>query len=113
MLAKENRLLRAEDFRATMKNGRKHASANLVVYSKRDSAAAWSRFGFVVAKSVGGAVTRNLVKRRLRALARPTISTLPAGTSVVVRALPGSATLDWNTLSSEFNSALAKSLDGR
>ena len=113
MLAKESRLLNAEDFRSTMRNGRKHASANLVVYSKRDSGVDRSRFGFVVSKAVGGAVTRNLVKRRLRSIARAALQQLPAGTAIVVRALPGSAGVDWNTLSKEFNLALSKSLDGR
>ena len=113
MLAKESRLLAAEDFRSTMKSGRKSSTTNLVVYSKRDSDLVRSRFGFVVSKAVGGAVTRNLIKRRLRAMARASLAGLPPGTSVVVRALPGSAAVDWNTLSKEFNLALSKSLDGR
>ena len=48
-----------------------------------------SRFGFVVSKQVGGAVVRNLVKRRLRALAQEEIHLHPHGRDVLVRALPG------------------------
>jgi ribonuclease P protein component len=45
-----------------------------------------ARAAVVVPKAVGGAVTRNLVKRRIRHLLAPKLATLPAGTTVVVRA---------------------------
>lgn len=104
MLARENRLLKAEDFRSTMKLGRKVASNHLVIYLKRDEDQPQARFGFVVAKSVGGAVRRNLVKRRLRAIAREFLASNPATIqfSVVVRALPGAAEIDWDALKKEF-----------
>ncbi|MCU1440266.1 MAG: rnpA [Rhodoglobus sp.] len=60
-----------------------------------------TRFGFIVAKSVGGAVTRNLVRRRLRAVCRDILSTVPVGADVVIRALPGSEGVDWATLHTE------------
>ena len=47
-----------------------------------------ARAGFVVAKTVGTAVVRNRVRRRLRALIRPHLDALPAGSAIVVRALP-------------------------
>jgi ribonuclease P protein component len=49
------------------------------------------RVGFVVSKAVGGAVVRNRVKRRLRHLAADRLADTPAGTRMVVRALPHSA----------------------
>jgi putative membrane protein insertion efficiency factor/ribonuclease P protein component len=85
MLARENRLKSADDFRATMKQGRKIGSDHLVIYLKRDEAAPYARFGFVVAKTVGGAVKRNLVKRRLRAIAREFLAQLEVKVDVVVR----------------------------
>ena len=48
--------------------------------------------GFVVSKTLGGAVARNRIKRRLRALVRPLVPTFPAGARVVVRANPAAAT---------------------
>ncbi len=48
-----------------------------------------ARFGFVVSKAVGGAVTRNLVKRRLQALAAEAILGGFSGADVVARAMPG------------------------
>ena len=93
-----------------MRFGRKVNSEHLVVYIKRDEAQPSSRFGFVVAKTVGGAVQRNLVKRRLRSIARVALTELaPAGDKFdfVVRALPGSATVDWNKLQTELLDAIA------
>lgn len=104
MLARENRLVSADDFRSTMKQGRKVGSDHLVIYLKRDEAAPHARFGFVVAKTVGGAVKRNLVKRRLRAISRVSLLPLQVKADVVVRALPGAAELEWDALRNEFKS---------
>jgi ribonuclease P protein component len=60
-----------------------------------------SRFGFIVAKSVGGAVVRNVVRRRLRAVCRDILPSIPLGNDVVIRALPGSEAVDWTTLHTE------------
>lgn len=50
-----------------------------------------TRVGLVVSKAVGGAVQRNRVKRRLRHLVAPHVTTLPSDLTLVVRALPASA----------------------
>lgn len=63
--------------------------------------------GLVVSKSVGGAVTRNLVKRRLRALVRDRLTTLPHEYQVVVRALPASATTPYTRLAADLDAALS------
>lgn len=52
------------------------------------------RVGFVVSKTVGNAVVRNRVKRRLRHLVAAALTSapdVPAGTAIVIRALPGAA----------------------
>lgn len=64
-----------------------------------------NRFGFIVSKAVGNAVHRNLVKRRMRALAKQ-FSADATGLDVVLRALPGSAGTDWNDLSQQVLSGL-------
>ena len=92
-----------------MKLGRKVSAASVVLYLKRVEDQPQARFGFVVAKTVGNAVTRNRVKRRLRELAKLNLAQA-ASTDVVVRALPGSADLDWNTLQTEFQQALSSGL---
>ncbi|SDJ00040.1 ribonuclease P protein component [Arthrobacter cupressi] len=66
-----------------------------------------SRFGFIVSKAVGNAVTRNLVKRRLREAAALALKDQGTGLAVVVRALPAAASADWEQLLGDFNAALA------
>ena len=54
--------------------------------------------GFVVSKLVGGAVVRNRVRRRLRAVVIEERGAMPDGLDLVVRALPPAATADFVTL---------------
>lgn len=53
------------------------------------------RFGFIVSRAVGDAVTRNRLRRRYRALARELVDAGGRGQDVVVRALPAVAELSW------------------
>jgi ribonuclease P protein component len=64
------------------------------------------RVGFVVSKAVGDAVTRNLVKRRLRHLARERTALLARESMVVVRALPGAAEASYDELARELDRCL-------
>jgi ribonuclease P protein component len=67
-----------------------------------------SRIGFVVAKAVGPAVTRNRVKRRLRHLCRERIEGLPPGSLLVVRALPPAAKASYADLAAELDRCLVR-----
>ena len=67
-----------------------------------------ARVGFVVSKAVGNAVLRHRVTRRLRHLMRDRLAVLPAGTLVVVRALPPAATASSSDLGSDLDAALRK-----
>jgi ribonuclease P protein component len=66
-----------------------------------------SRAGFVVSKAVGNAVVRNTVRRRLRHLVRERLPELPAGSTVVVRALPPAAGASYAQLGADLDAALA------
>lgn len=65
----------------------------------------------MVSKAVGSAVTRNLVKRRLRHLLRDRLSHLPEGAMLVVRALPAAASAEYDELAGELDRCLRKGLD--
>ncbi|GAA1416628.1 hypothetical protein GCM10009662_67340 [Catellatospora coxensis] len=69
-----------------------------------------SQAGFVVSKAVGNAVIRNTVKRRLRHLAAERLAGLPAGATVVVRALPQAASASYEQLGRDLDAALAAAL---
>jgi ribonuclease P protein component len=64
------------------------------------------RVGFVVSKSVGPAVTRNRVKRRLRHLMRDRVGALAADSLLVVRAQPASASASYRDLGAELDRCL-------
>ncbi|MCW2844280.1 MAG: ribonuclease protein component [Nocardioides sp.] len=66
------------------------------------------RVGFVVSKAVGPAVVRNLVKRRLRHLARERTASLSPRDMLVVRALPAAADASYDELARELDRCLAK-----
>jgi ribonuclease P protein component len=68
--------------------------------------------GFVVSRAVGGAVDRNLVKRRLRGLMAERVALLPAGSRVVVRALPGAAGARSDVLGQDLDHALRSATRG-
>ena len=59
------------------------------------------RFGFIISKQVGGAVVRNTVRRRLKAVCAEALSRVPQGTDVVIRALPLSATATYAELQAD------------
>jgi ribonuclease P protein component len=111
VLARANRIVRADDYRNTVRRGRKSATAHCVVYVRSGSAPAGHvRFGFIVAKTVGNAVVRNTVRRRLKAIAHEKLDVLPEGTDVVIRALPGSIDVPWSTLRDEITTVVDKGL---
>lgn len=65
-MRKEHRLRRAADFDAVYKTGKTEGGRLLVVRWRPTEAT--TRIGFVCTKALGGAVVRNKVKRRLRAI---------------------------------------------
>jgi ribonuclease P protein component len=109
VLPSTHRLRRSADFGAAVRGGRRAGAGSLVVHVAREvTGDEPPRMGFVVAKAVGGAVVRNRTKRRLRALARPLVGQLPAGSRVVVRANPVAASLPTRALEHDLRRALAR-----
>ena len=79
-----------------------------MVYLNSDANSNPPRFGFVVSKAVGNAVQRNLVKRRARAVFGAEMQRFAAGQTIVLRALPGLAELDFAAMATEVSNALSK-----
>lgn len=67
-----------------------------------------ARVGFVVSKAVGPAVVRNRVKRRLRHLARESVTALPGSAVLVVRATPAAATATYQELAADLARCLQR-----
>ncbi|MFP7761815.1 ribonuclease P protein component [Marisediminicola sp. LYQ85] len=109
MIARRNRVTTADDYRAAVRRGVR-TSAPLATVHIRKTEHPDARFGFIVAKTVGNAAHRNLVRRRLKSIAHDRLSTVPAGTDIVIRALPGSAQAPWVSLNAQITHALSKGL---
>ena len=110
MLARANRVVRADDFRMVVRRGRRSVTPNAVYYRLERGADEPLRIGIIVARSVGNAVARNLVRRRYRAIGRQFVDAGAHGNDVVVRALPGAAQGSWATLADDMHAALDASL---
>ncbi|NUP75535.1 MAG: ribonuclease P protein component [Sinomonas sp.] len=110
MLPVRNRLRSGADFSHTVRSGVRQGRRNVVLYAVVSGSGGPSRFGFIVSKAVGNAVTRNLVKRRLREVSAETLREWPLGIDVVVRALPAAAAADWASLRGDYASALRGAL---
>ena len=125
MLSAAHRLRRSSDFAAVIRGGRRAGRGAVVVHLRISTpvasgpveskpvpageaeASAPPRAGFVVSKAVGDAVCRNTVRRRLRHLVRDRITDLPAGATLVVRALPAAAAASYERLAVDLDAALA------
>jgi ribonuclease P protein component len=107
VLARQNRLLSADDFRVVLRRGRRVAAGSVVVSIMPTSDDTDARFGFIVTKKVGNAVSRNKVRRRMRAIARELVDGGLTGMDVVVRAAPSASDIEWARLRSELRGALS------
>jgi ribonuclease P protein component len=89
VLAQSARLTTSSDFARATKSGVRVTSEHFVGYlytspvTNNDSA----KCGLIINKSVGGSVARHRLARKIRHAVAPTISTLPTGSLLVIRAL--------------------------
>ena len=109
MLSRPNRITRGADYKAVVRRGARCAGAHTVTYVRTSAAERAPRFGFIVSKQVGTAVTRNTVRRRLKALCLRELPGVRAGSDIVIRALPSAATAEFATLHAEVARCLARS----
>ena len=108
MLERANRVTTPSEFRRTVRRGRRVTSGSAVVYVFDRVSSEPSRFGFIVTKAVGNAVTRNLVRRRLRSIGREVLPNIGPGMDIVIRALPGSPEVAWVTLQEEMTESIGR-----
>jgi ribonuclease P protein component len=107
------RLRHRDEFSLVVRRGRRAGRGTLVAHylppagAVADSAAAPpARAGFVVSRAVGGSVVRHRVVRRLRHLVADRLAGLPAGSRLVIRALPPAGAADSATLGRDLDAAL-------
>ena len=102
MLTASHRLRSSSEFTKTTRNGYRVAQAHLVVHFHLPIGATGpAKVGFTVSSAVGGSVVRHRVTRQLRAGAQALLADLPAGSRLVVRALPTAAQVSKPVLQAE------------
>jgi ribonuclease P protein component len=108
VLTRRHRLTSSREFARTIRRGRRAGTRTVVVHLDEDAGMDGPHVGLVVSKAVGPAVTRNLVKRRLRHLTRERVPSLPGSAVLVVRALPASADASYDALGVDLDHALER-----
>lgn len=104
MLAKENRLNLARDFRRFKERGR---SLETPYFRLTYLPAETPRFGFVVTNRIGKAVERNRARRLMREVVRSKLATLPPMEAVLI-ARGKIVTANYEDIESSFNQVLSK-----
>jgi ribonuclease P protein component len=112
-------LRRPQEFSAVVRNGRRASTRHLVVHllpvpgpadpTDRSVPAGSQRpprAGFVISGKIGNSLVRHRITRRLRPLVRERLVGLPAGTDLVIRALPAAATATSSALASDLDRGL-------
>jgi ribonuclease P protein component len=93
-VTRRHRLSRSRDFDAVYRKGRSVSTRYLVLYSfprDADESGDEARLGLAISRKVGGAVTRNRLKRQLREIFSSLASELQADHDYVLVARPGLA----------------------
>ena len=112
MLPRHHRLTRPEDFRRTIRGGLKAVTPTVVVHGQVPQSRDFGpvRVGITVNKAVGGSVVRHRVARQIRHAVAGALGSLPAGSTWVIRALPGAggnSTTAGSSVAADVASAIA------
>jgi len=106
VLPRAHRLRRSAEFGDVVRRGSRVGSASLVLHARVRSDTGPVRVGFVVGRGVGNAVLRNTVKRRLRHLVSERLDSLPAHSTIVLRANPSAAVAGYDRLRTDLDASL-------
>ncbi len=99
------RLLRHADFERVYKLGRRHFAAHMTVFYLRREEGGGLRVGFTVGRTMGGAVERNRMKRRLREAVRLTGLSGRAAADVVINPKKSLLAAEFSDLQKEISRA--------
>jgi ribonuclease P protein component len=104
-LRKDERLTAPADFTRCYRHGKRLRTSYFTVYAYHRGTCI-VRLGLAVGKTVGSAVVRNRVKRRLRELFRRHKALVPGGYDLFVRAVPASAAATYAQLLAAWTEAI-------
>lgn len=116
MLPSRHKLSNSDEFRGTIRKGKRAGRSTVVIHLRTQAAAdniaavGGPRFGLVVSKAVGNAVIRHAVSRKLRHILMGMKDQIPHDVHIVVRALPPAATATSKELEADVRSGVEKLL---
>jgi ribonuclease P protein component len=99
-LPRETRLVRRAEYDAVYREGRRRSSREFTLFV-RPNGLDVSRFGWSIKKSLGNAVKRNRIRRRLREIFRLHRREIAAGWDIVVHPRTTVATAEFPALAQE------------
>lgn len=108
MLAKTARISNSADFAKATKSGLRSTTNSLVGYLHLSNSSQPARCGLIINKSVGNSVVRHSVARKIRHIIAANLTSLPAGSLLVVRALPAANSSNLKIEADELISKLVK-----
>jgi len=111
MLAKTARISNSADFAKATKSGLRSTTNSLVGYLHLSNSGEPARCGLIINKSVGNSVVRHNVARKIRHIIADNLTSLPAGSLFVVRALPAANTSDLKSEGTELIYKLVKKVE--
>lgn len=92
---RSERLTRRQDFLDLYRSGDKYVGREFICYTAREEGIG-RKFGVAVSRKVGGAVTRNRVKRYIREVYRTSRQHMSDNLQMVVVARPAAATMSFH-----------------
>lgn len=102
---RQARILRHSDFDRVYKQGRRHFVGHMVFFYLARKPEQRCRVGLTVGRTLGGAVERNRIKRRLREAIRLKLSLLGAAADVIIHPKKSAATAEFCELLREVGAA--------
>lgn len=111
MLPRAHKLTTSAEFRRVISKGKRAGTRTVVVhyYTRTDTVIhGGPRFGLIVSKQVGNAVTRHRVSRQLRNVCMELTENLDTNVDIVIRALPASAEATSAVLRGDVESGMAR-----
>lgn len=108
VLAWRHRVTLGDDYRRIVRKGRRVGGAVCITHAVFRTPADPARFGFIISKATGNSPERNLIRRRMKAVAHRHIREGLTGMDIVIRALPASSPADYGTIDAEMTRAIEK-----
>ncbi len=99
---KQERIRKNAEFKTIYQKGERRQTEHFVIITCPNELG-WRRLGITVGKSIGTAVTRNYVKRIVRAYFRLHKEQFPASSDLVIIAKPGAGDMTYHRLCDELN----------